>query len=153
MPRQTALLLAAAALLGLRPAAAGVEVAVIANRAVAQDSLSRSQLLDLYTGDIQSWPDGTPVALKDLKARGEVRDGFYAYLGRRPSRMKSIWLRRMLSGEGEPPEALADEGEMLDRVEATPGAIGYVRRDRVTDGVRVLLVIAADGDGPGPPAP
>lgn len=116
-------------------------VAVIAHRSVAADSLSRSQLLDFYTGDIQRWPDGTRVVVTDLKAKGPVRDGFYDFLGRRPSRMKSIWLRRMLSGEGDPPTSLDDEPALLRHVMTTPGALGYVRGDGVSDSVRVLLWI------------
>ncbi len=114
-------------------------VAVIVHPDVPADSLSRSQLLDFFTGDIQRWSDGTSVVVLDLKAKGVVREGFYDLLGRRPSRMKSIWLRRMLSGEGDPPEALATETEILRRVATTPGALGYVNSDSVTAAVRVVL--------------
>lgn len=128
---------------------AQVELAVIAHPSVALDSLSKGQLLDYYTGDIQRWPDGAPVMVKDLREKGEVRAGFYRYLGKRPSRMKSIWLRRMLSGEGEPPESLSTEEEVLTRVAETPGSLGFVRRTEVTDQVRVLMLILHEElDGP-----
>ena len=120
------------------------EVAVIAHPAVGQDTLSKGELLDYYTGDIERWPDGSRVVVKDLKEKGAVRDRFYRFLGKRPSRMKSIWLRNMLSGEGDPPESVATEQELLARVAATPGALGFVSSARVTDQVRVLILIVAD---------
>ena len=132
-------------------AGADVELAVIVHPSVALDSLSRGQLLDYYTGDIQHWPSGEPVLVKDLRQKGEVRDGFYRFLGKRPSRMKSIWLRRMLSGEGEPPESLSSEQEVLTRVAQTPGALGFVRRSQVTDQVRVLMLIVDEERAGSPP--
>ena len=132
-------------------AGADVELAVIVHPSVTLDSLSRGQLLDYYTGDIQNWPNGEPVMVKDLREKGEVRDGFYRFLGKRPSRMKSIWLRRMLSGEGEPPESLSTEQEVLTRVAQTPGALGFVRSTQVTDQVRVLMLIVDEKLGGAPP--
>lgn len=112
-----------------------LQLAVIAHPEVAQDTISKGQLLDYFTGDIQRWPDGKPVLVMDLGEKGETRNGFYRFLGKRPSRMKSIWLRKMLSGESEPPESLATEEEVLARVAQTPGALGFVRHSQVSDAV------------------
>lgn len=148
-----ALVLVATLLLGGNAAVAEVEVevAVIAHPGVAQDTLSKSQLLDYYTGDIQLWPDGARVTVKELKEKGPVREAFYQFLGKRPSRMKSIWLRNMLSGEGEPPESVETEEELVAKVAATPGALGFVSRAQVTDRVRVLLAIVPDESEPAEP--
>ena len=55
--------------------------------------------------------------------------------------MKSIWLKKMLSGEGDPPEALKSESEVLQKVSSTPGAIGFVSEANISDDVKVLTVI------------
>ncbi len=55
--------------------------------------------------------------------------------------MKSVWLKRMLSGEGDPPLAVESETEMVKRVAATPGAIGFVSREAVNDTVKTLAII------------
>ena len=121
------------------PAAA---VAVIAHSDVVMDTLTRDQLLDYFTGDRQEWPDGTPVVIKELKARGSVRTTFYDFIGQRPSRLKSIWLRNMLSGEGERPESLGSAAEMLECIVDTPGAIGFVDAGQVADArVKTLILI------------
>jgi ABC-type phosphate transport system substrate-binding protein len=138
--------LVAAILLCSVRAWAQVELVVIAHPSVTADSLDKDELLDYFTGDIQRWPDGTPVVVCDLGQKGKVRDGFYRFLGTRPSRMKSIWLRKMLSGEGDPPESLASEAEVLAHVAETPGALGYLQSSQVSDAVRVLLSITDDDD-------
>ncbi|MBD3297940.1 MAG: hypothetical protein GF341_04735, partial [candidate division Zixibacteria bacterium] len=105
-----------AVMLCLDTAPAQTQVAVIANDSVPADSITRGELLDMYSGDIQRWSNGLPVVLTDLKERGEVRDTFFAFLGKPPSRMKSLWLKRMLSGDGDPPQTLDSEHDMLHKV-------------------------------------
>ena len=55
--------------------------------------------------------------------------------------MQRIWLRKQFSGRALPPQTVYSEEEILERVASVPGAIGYLAADKVTDRVRVLLVI------------
>ena len=120
------------------------QVAVIANKSVPADTLQKNQLLDFYTGDIRFWDNDEAVVVFDLKPQSDVKKAFYHYLGKRSSRMKSIWLKKMLSGEGDPPKALKTEAEVLTRVLATRGAIGFLSLTHVNHkDVKVLLVIPA----------
>lgn len=120
---------------------ANAQVAVIANKSVPITKIEKSQLLDLYTGDIRLWSDGEPVIVFDLKPKGEVRKTFYKFLGKSSSRMKSIWMKRMLSGEGDPPEVIKSEQEMIEKINSTPGAIGFVNQSVVSSDVKVLFSI------------
>ena len=117
------------------------QVAVIAHPTVSPDTLSKSDLIDYYTGDVSLWPDETAVVLVDLKPRSTAKKTFYKFLGKRPSRLKSIWMKRMLSGEGDPPTALKSESEILEKVASTPGALSYISESTVTERVKTLLVI------------
>lgn len=117
------------------------QVAVIANKSVPEDTIKKTEVLDFYTGDIKKWSNNMPVVVFDLKSKDETREMFYDFLGKSSSRMKSIWLKKMLSGEGDPPESLATEQEMLSKVSNTPGAIGFVSLSKLNDRVKNLLVI------------
>jgi len=122
------------------PALSG-EVAVIANPTVPVQALTSAELLDIYNGDVKEWPDGSAIVVFDLKPASAVKDAFYGYLGKSASRMKSTWMKSLLSGEGRPPEAYPDGEALLEKVMQTPGAIGFVDRRLVTAGVRELVVI------------
>ena len=118
------------------------QVAVIANKSVPVETISNADLYDLYAFEVRRWEDGQPVTVFDLKQHGDTRMDFYQYLGKSPSRMKSIWLVLKLSGEGEPPEALASEEDMIQRVISTPGAIGFTRLPVDDSQVKVLGVVS-----------
>ncbi len=120
------------------------QVAVVANKSVPVDSLAKSELLDLYTGDTSVWSDGEAVVIFDLKEKGETRKLFYKFLGMASSRIKSVWLKRMLSGEADPPQALKTEEELLQKIAATPGAIGFLSQSKQSSDVKTLLMIAKE---------
>jgi ABC-type phosphate transport system substrate-binding protein len=136
-------LLCILALTTLAPVVAAGQVAVIANPSVPIETIDERGLLDLYTGEVKMWSNGGTVVLVDLKPKNEVKESFYGYLGMRPSRMKSIWLKNMLAGAGDPPKAFDSEEELLQHVASTPGAIGYVSlsRARAASGVVTLVEI------------
>ncbi len=117
------------------------QVAVIANKEVPVDEISKSQLVDFYTRDIKSWNDDLFIVIVDLKQKGEVKKSFYKYLGKTSSRMKSIWMKKKLSGEGDPPVSFTTEEAVLKKVASTPGALGFISESKVTDDVKVLLII------------
>lgn len=117
------------------------QVAVIANPSVPVDTITNIEILDFYTRDIRFWENKKPVIVFDLKPKGKVKEVFYEFLGKSTSRMKSIWMKKMLSGEGDPPEAVDSESEMIKKVSSTPGSIGFVRQSLVTEKVKVLTVI------------
>lgn len=122
------------------------EVAVIANKSVPADTISQREVLDIYTGEIRSWKNGDPIVAHDMTEEGDVRETFYEFLGRKSSRVKSIWVKNLLMGEGSPPESVESEEELLARVAKTPGAIGFVRSDMTDDSVKVLAIIS-DSNG------
>ena len=123
---------------------ASSQVAIISHTTVPLDSITKSALLDLYTGDIQSWSNGEPVVVVDLKTRGDTKTAFYDFLGKKSSRVKSIWLKKKLSGEWDPPESIETEEAVVKKVASTPGAIGFVRQSKIDDSadtIKVLLII------------
>ena len=117
------------------------QVAVIANTSVPVDQIEKNELENFYTGDIRKWNNGEPIIVFDLKAKGEVQETFYNFLGKSTSRMKSIWMKNMLSGEGDPPESIPSEEEVLKKVASTPGAIGFVSQAKTSEEVKILIVI------------
>ena len=120
---------------------ASAQVAVIAHKTLPDDTLSQARLFDFYSGEIKFWSNKVPVVVFDLKPASETKEAFYKLLGKTPSRMKSIWLKKLLMGEGDPPTALESEEELLKKVAATRGAIGFADKNKVTSEVKVIIIV------------
>ena len=116
------------------------QVAIIVHPDVPVDSLTKTNLLDLYTGDIRKWENNQPIITYDLKPKLEIRNEFFGLLGKTSSRMKSIWLKKMLAGEGDPPAALDSEVTILSKIANTPGAIGFVSKSIVNNSVKQIVL-------------
>ncbi len=121
-------------------------VLVIAHSKVPVDTITKVDLRDIYLGDIRQWKDGTEIVVVDTKPRNKTKECFYSYIGKSPSRMKSIWIKKLLSGEGNPPEVVESDTDAVHKVASTPGAIGFVTKGTPLDSVRVIAEIVDDGD-------
>ena len=126
--------------------ASSAEVAVIAHPSVPVSRVDKTTLFDVYSGDIKEWDNGDPIVLVDLKPKSDMKSAFYEFLGKSASRMKSIWMKNLLTGEGQPPESVESQAAILEFVATTPGAIGYVDRELVTEQVITLTVIRYGDD-------
>lgn len=76
----------------------------------------------------RQWPDGTPVRVFVLPDH----DGLHAQftrqeLGTYPYVLRGLWDRLVYTGTGFAPTVVQTEKEMLEKVQATRGAIGYAR--------------------------
>lgn len=132
-------LLFALAGLALAAVPARAQVAVVAHPGVADASIDASGLTGIYSLDQTRWSDGSAVVPFD--AATPAQDAFYGAIGQSAGQMKKVWLRKKLSGEGQPPESLGSDAEVLAKVASTPGAVGFVSADAVDGSVKVLATL------------
>ena len=89
--------------------------------------LNREQLRAIFFVRQTKWSDGTPVRVFVLPDRHALHIRFTKeVLGVYPYQLRSTWDRMVYSGTGVPPTAVQGVDEMRNRVEATPGGIGYL---------------------------
>jgi ABC-type phosphate transport system substrate-binding protein len=138
MLKYTFLLLALAGL-ALAAAPARAQVAVVAHPAVADGSVDTGTLVGIYSLDQTRWSDGAAVVPFDTAT--DAQDAFYSALGQSAGQMKKVWLRKKLSGEGQPPESLGSDAEVLQKVASTPGAVGFVSAGAADGSVKVLATL------------
>ena len=140
MIRLRPLLLLALLVLGLQPPAAAA-VDVIVNRDVALPQISENTLRAIYTLRQTRWPDGRPIHVFVLADDDPLHAEFAkSLLGMYPYQLRQIWDQLTFSGMGQAPEQLSSQGEMLRRVAATAGAIGYAAAPIGNEHVRLLPV-------------
>lgn len=120
-------------------APAQAQVAVIAHPGVADASVDTGTLIGIYSLDKTRWSDGSAIVPFD--AATAAQEAFYGALGQSANQFKKVWLRKKLSGEGQPPESLGSDAEILAKVASTPGAVGFVSAGAVDGSVKVLATL------------
>lgn len=116
-------------------------VDVIANKGVTQYSLSLASARAIFGMRQVKWPDGTPIRVfvlpDDHTLHGAVCK---ERLNLFPYQLRQSWDRLVYSGMSQAPSEVSSEEELLNKVAATPGAIGYVRKVKANDPIRILNV-------------
>ena len=116
------------------------QVLVIANPKVEAAEISKVELRDIFTGassSLRGRDQVTPVLLR----QGPVNDGFLdLYVGKSDSAFRAYWRSLVFSGQGVMPRSLESEAAMVDYVAHTAGAVGYVSKAAVHEGVKTLGV-------------
>jgi ABC-type phosphate transport system substrate-binding protein len=124
-------------------------VEIIVNPDVETVPLDRDLLRAIFTMRLRSWPDGPPVHVFVLPDNNPISDRFYReLLGMYSYVLRSAWDRMVYTGTGLAPTIVHSEKEMRERVLETPGAIGYVSRDRDSSWRRLrptILTAFVDG--------
>jgi hypothetical protein len=89
-------------------------------------SLTRTELRDIFFARQMKWPSGDPIRVFVLPDRHPLHIRFSKeVLGVYPYQLRSTWDRILYSGTGVPPTVLNTPQEVRERVDKTPGAIGY----------------------------
>ena len=82
--------------------------------------------------------DGIDVIAVNVKS-GPLRDQFLqTYLQQNDAKYTAYWAIRLFIGKGAPPPELSSPADVIQFVQSTPGAIGYVDESDLVDSVRIL---------------
>ncbi|MEO6409446.1 MAG: hypothetical protein ABIO45_11930, partial [Burkholderiaceae bacterium] len=120
--RTTLVPLALAYVVGHSVAAGGVVVIGHPNLA----SLDAPTLEKVYTGKVIE-VNGVAVTAVNAHAGSPVRSRFLqTYLNQDEEKYTAYWIVRRYIGKGAPPRELSSGAAVIEFVNATPGAIGYV---------------------------
>ncbi|HUN90474.1 MAG TPA: hypothetical protein VMU33_00340 [Burkholderiaceae bacterium] len=110
-------------------------IAVIAHPGMSP--LDAAVLQRLYTGRAIEVA-GVPATVVNLPASSGVREHFFAQvLATDNDKYVAYWTVRRHIGKGVPPRELDTVTQVIDFVQATPGAIGYIPATEVRPGMNV----------------
>lgn len=116
------------------PAFSQEHTKVIHNHASEELTLTRADILQIFTGSRQYWPDGSKITLFMLDSDSPLHQQFSReHLRMFPYQLDRVWNQMTYSGQGEPPRKMDDEMELINAVMTTPGAIGYATESGITE--------------------
>ncbi len=117
--------------------AADGDVLVIAHPSVP--ALEAATVNRLYTGRAIEVA-GNPVTVVNAAAGSALRQRFLIrYLQQDEEKYRAYWTVRRHVGKGVPPRELKTSAEVIDYVQNTPGAVGYIDAADLKPGLKVVL--------------
>lgn len=106
-----------------------------------QTSISKNGLSAIFKMRLRAWNDGTPVIVYVLSDDNPIHKRFSKQiLNVFPHQLRRAWNKAVFSGSGQAPIELDNNTEMIQKLEKTPGAIGYLSPEDVSDKVKILEV-------------
>ncbi len=106
---------------------------VIINKGNSKSSLSASDIKKIYKGKKSGW------RVVEQKKKSSIREIFSeSILKKDPSEMERYYLKRSMSGKGQPPKVIDSSDAVKSFVAGNKDAIGYVEVDKADDSVKVV---------------
>ena len=108
------------------------ELNVMVNESVMVAELNRSELRQIFTGQRQYWDNGTKITVFVLQDSDELHRQFCRdILQMFPYQLSRLWDQITYSGQGITPIRVTSYQALVDALENTEGAIGYVERTEI----------------------
>ena len=133
--------LAFSALTVINPVDAQSEtVYVFANRNVADNTLSKADIQNIYLGKKDKWENNQGINFTAL-SEGKCYESFIReFVGRTTFQFQNYWKKQIFTGKGQPPRGFDSHGELVDYVSRTPGAIGFSCTTPDSTKVKILTI-------------
>jgi ABC-type phosphate transport system substrate-binding protein len=101
--------------------------------------MSKNQVVDIFLGRTNRFPNGEPAVPIDQAEGSEVRDLFYLqFANRSAAQLKAYWSKIVFTGKGEPPREVSPSERVKRVLAENPHFIGYIERTEVDANVKVV---------------
>jgi ABC-type phosphate transport system substrate-binding protein len=117
------------------------DVVPVVSSKSAVDELSRDQVVDIFLGKADRFPNGQPAVPIDQAEGSELRDTFYMqFANRSAAQLKAYWSKIVFTGKGQPPREVSPTEKVKRVLASNPHSIGYIDRADVDSNVKVVLL-------------
>lgn len=116
------------------------DVTIVVNKNLPISQITETQLRDIFIGVRSQFDNGTR-ALPVLLRGGPVHEVFlHRHIGDTPDEFRTRWRRAVFTGQGSMPKEFSTEAALIQYLEVTPGAIGYVSRPPQSPSAKALTI-------------
>lgn len=101
--------------------------------------LNKSDITRIFLGKSTSFPNSNKAKAINQDVSSAVRQSFDSdILGRPTSQVQAYWNKLLFTGNGTPPDELANDADVINLVASDPSAIGYIDAASATDAVKLV---------------
>ncbi|WP_017443823.1 hypothetical protein [Gayadomonas joobiniege] len=103
-------------------------------------SLTRRQIIDIYMGRYDTFPNGEPAFPIDYPSGSKIKQQFYLKLVNLPeTKIRSYWSRLHFSGRARPPYSIDSRDELFKIIKLKPNSLFYLPKSDVTEEMKIVF--------------
>lgn len=125
----------------LLPLASQSEIVVVVHKSNPVDSMSKSQIIDLFMGRYSAFPNGQQAKSIDNNSDSLKEDFYTGLTNMSLARVNSYWSRIKFTGRARPPAQMPDTPSTIKYINDNPEAIGYIRDDQLSSDLKVVYEV------------
>ncbi|HQU73248.1 MAG TPA: substrate-binding domain-containing protein [Calditrichia bacterium] len=100
---------------------------IVVNPDVPVKEISAKELGRIFLKKRQTWENDKKIMAVDQSSSNDLREEFSEFAHqKKTANIKAFWQKQIFSGRSVPPPEKASDDLVLEYVQETPGAIGYV---------------------------
>jgi len=125
----------------LTPALSWAEgtMVVVVNAKNPVNKMSADEVSQLFMGQSEFFPGGSPATAVDLAENSPQRTEFAAkVLGKTPPQLHAYWSKMVFTGKGKPLKEVPTSKEVIDFLVKNTNAIGYMEKSAVDSNVKIV---------------
>jgi ABC-type phosphate transport system substrate-binding protein len=134
------LFLVVAMSVGIANTAISDDILIISNKSVPDTSLSSGDLQEIFLGRKIRWSNGTKVYIVTSKDVNLHKEFLKTYVKRSATQFARHWINVVFTGRGQSPLSFSSTQKLIEYIENTKGAIGYVSADTAIMNVKTIKV-------------
>jgi ABC-type phosphate transport system substrate-binding protein len=116
-----------------------LELVVVVNKNNDIESLTKKQVIDIYMGRYQSFPNGTPAKPIDHPIDSDYKRTFYIELvNLSENRLKSYWSRLLFSGRARPPLETQSPDDVIQLLKEDHTSVAYLPKSAITEEMKIV---------------
>ena len=120
------------------------EILVIINKENTIETLSKSELIDLYMGRKNRFSNNLKATVIDITP-STIRKTFYKLVtGKSIAQINSYWASQQFTNRSRPPFKVKSNEDVIYYVKKYKSAIGYIESKYLTEEVKVILTVETD---------
>lgn len=108
------------------PYAEASEFIFVANRSVAQDTLTKDEIKYIYLGRKKKWDDGSQITFAVFQSKIYQQDFVLDLTGKTSEQFRHYWQQNVFTGNGQMPPVFDNPQNLIDFISKKEGSIGYV---------------------------
>lgn len=135
-------LLISAGLISIISTVAHADVVLIANNNLPADNIDKTLAANVFLGKAFALPDGTRLIPLERPKADPAKAIFHEQVtGKSLAQLNAYWSRLIFTGKNAPPNEIDDDDEVIELILDNENLIGYVNRESLSEGVKVVLSV------------